>query len=336
MSKLQNCSYSFTMEVTKPLDSKLTLAQAIDYLASAIMVVMGDNTIVLAARGIAQFMLLCKKMPLSQCIALVCKPHSNNVIAKLLRCQTDFLGPTPRPVGIDLVSEVAAAKIQQSLDVKHVRRNMVVHEQLDRIKPQIKIDLAYSHPNVIWVRFYTKHDGPIILDKYNVLPVCQNVYEAYGNKDLNDMFSLLKLLENEYDADLILCSELPAFHYNSLLFLSNYVKFSWCYALNRNIFDPESASDIRTMLVYVTYGLMFLNTNNLTTMPKTTHGPLIACTGERPKIALSKFERGKVHINEGSRAMQTLNKASDFGTKSNFIEIISEINLKTGSIDNII
>lgn len=312
------------------------LVTAIDCLASTIMQVMNDPTIELAARGISQYMLVTKKFPLEYAVQLICKPGAVNVIKKLINCQTDFLGPTPRPVGIDLVSEVAASKIQQSLDVKHVKKTAVVHEQLDRIRPQIKIDLAYAHPNVIWVRFYSAYDGEIKITGFNILPVCKNVYEAYGNKDMNEIHRLMTILETEYKADLIFCSEVPAFLNNSLLFLSNYLKFSWCYALNRNIFDPQTAHDFRTVLVYMTYGMLFLNTNNLATLPKNTHGPLIACTGERPKIALSKFEHGKVYVNEGSRAMQTMNKPSDFGTKSNFIEVITQVILNTEFTSNII
>lgn len=317
-----------------------TLVEDIKSLASTIMQVMQDETIELSARGIAQYMLLCEKLTLDRAQKLIRKPNARQKIQKLLDSQSDFMGPTPRAVGIDVVSENASKKIQQFLDVKHVKKHTnVVYEQLDRIKPLIKIDLAYTHPNLIWVRFYSEHKNIEIKNtsqKYNILPVCENVYEAYGKKDINDVFRMMNILEREYDADLIFCSELPAFLHNSLLFLSNYVKFTWCYSQNRNIFDPQSAKDIREMLFYCIYGMLFLNTNNLTSMPKTTHGPLIAFTGERPKIALSKFERGKVFVNEGSRAMQTVNQSSDFGTISNYIEFISEIELSTSFINKII
>lgn len=305
------------------------------------MSLMNDETIELAARGIAQFMLLSKKMSLETATNLITKNGSKNIILKLLNCQSEFLGPTPRTVGVDLVSEVAAAKIQQSLDVKHIKKQNVVHDQLDRIKPQIKIDLAHSHPNSIWVRFYSTHEAiavtsALTFQKFNILKVCDNVYEAYGTKDASDVFRLMITLEREYDADLIFCSELPLFLNKPLLFLSNYVKFMWCYTMNRNIFDPHTASDIRALVVYMTYGLMFLNTNNLTNMPTNTHGPLTVCTGERPKNALSKFNQNTLYINEGSRALQTMNKASDFGTCSNYIEIISEVELDNSKLDTII
>lgn len=304
---------------------------------------MNDETIELAARGIAQFMLFSKKMTLETAKNLITKNGSKNIILKLLNCQSEFLGPTPRTVGVDLVSEVAAAKIQKSLDVKHIKKQSVVHDQLDRIRPQLKIDLAHSHPNSIWVRFYSTHENITdtsttwtILQRFNILKVCDKVYEAYGTKDASDVFRLMTALEKDFDADLIFCSELALFLEKPLLFLSNYVKFMWCYTVNRHIFDPHTASDIRTLVVYMTYGLMFLNTNNLTNMPQSTHGPLTVCTGERPKNALSKFNKKTLYINEGSRALQIMNKASDFGTCSNYIEVISEVELDNSKLDIII
>lgn len=303
------------------------------------MVVMCDKTIVLPAKGIAQFMLVCKGMSLTESIQLFRKSSARKFLEKLLRGQSDFLGPTPRSVGIDLTSEISASKIQQSLDVKHIKKTDTVLEQLDRIKPQIKIDLLYTHPNAIWVRFYSRSENIEIrntLQSYNILRISPCVYEAYGSKNISDVARLMRILEAEYNADLIFCSELPAFLYNPQLFLSNYLKFMWCYALNRDVFNPTSYSDIRTMMVYITFGMLFLNTNNLSNMPRNTHGPFISCTGERPKIALSKFDSKQLYINEGSRALQTLNKASDFGTNSNFIEIISKVDISHLILNNIL
>lgn len=296
---------------------------------------MCDKTIVLAAKGIAQFMLVNKRIPLTEAIQLFRKPTAKVYIQKLLKGQSEFMGPTPRSVGIDLTSEISASKIQQSLDVKHIKKVDTTMEQLDRIKPQIKIDLLYTHPNSIWVRFYSKCPD-INIKGYNILQISPCVYEAYGGKNITDVSRMMRLLETEYNADLIFCSELSAFLYNPQLFLSNYLKFMWCYALNRDVFNPTSYSDIRTMVVYMTFGLLFLNTNNLSNMPRNTHGPFISCTGERPKIALSKFNSNQLYINEGSRALQTLNKASDFGTNSNFLEIISKVTIPCNVLDNIL
>lgn len=501
---------------------------------------MDDKTIVLAARGIAQHLLLSLNWSLARArqTLLYKKPKHKvrTVIAKLLKCQSDFMGPTPRAVGIDLVTEAAASKIQQSLDVKHVKQNLYAETvQVDRIKPHIKIDLLHTHPNRIWLRFYSTnpifmlwlpttpqhivnnvretiasavarhqpsiativleavdntstkenrnndddddyYDNNVDIEKFEMdkklvcatvkrsaideltqiisrdivaktvelmrdaqdsinfeemqslannvaidaleqqmpnicnlyakiawfkcneqifsssssttatkneettmssssslcattkptvddidprhmlvaapfpyatttIRVCENVYEIYIN-DKNDGNCMRLLHDLPYigcgrnsaiddDAgfkfDLIFCSELTMFLYSPLLFLSNYIKFMWCYTANREIFDPKSFEDIRLLTSHTTYGLMFLNTNNLSSMPKTTHGPLIACSGERPKIALNKFDANTMYVNEGSRALQSVDKPSDFGTVSNFIEIISEIELTTNT-----
>lgn len=350
------------MASTLPSNIDVNLAEDINCLALSIMKLMDwDFTIEMQARTVAQFMLLNKKIPLDECLRLFEQnPNARTYFEKLLDSQSEFLGPTPRSVGIDLVGCVSADKLQQSLDIKHVKQRQQQQQQqqpstssssndisnefqkLDRIRPTVKIDLAHTHPTNIWVRFYCTMDmrdfnaKALLRQKYNILSVCENVYEAYGNKNLEDVSALVRELESNWCADIIFISELTALLYNPLLFLSNYIKFQWCYTLNRPIFDPQSARDIHVLATYTTFGMLFIKSNNLANMPKNTHGPLIACTGERPKIAISKFDRERVYVNEGSRALQTLNKASDFGTKSNFIEIISTIELDDKVLDNII
>lgn len=326
------------MDPTNRSDTKLSLAEDINCLSLKIITLLNDETTILAARGIAQYMLLCENIPLPDAIGLFEKPGAKDLLWKLIKHQSEFLGPTPRSVGIDLVSEMAASKLQSSLDVKHVKNTSDLDNvQMDRIKPQRKIDLAYAHPTSIWIRFYSTHDAEsIMIPNTTLLTVTRNVYELYCSKNISEVFNILLKLERKYDADLIFCSEVPAFLYNPLLFLSNYVKFMWCYTMNRHIFDPTSYEDIRMVAMYTTYGLLFLNTNNLSNMPSSTHGPLIACSGERPKITLGKFDSSKTYINEGSRAMQSLNKASDFGTYSNFIEIIIEVSIDSLCLNNIV
>lgn len=324
------------MALTNPSNIKLSLVEDINCLSSKIISLVNDETIVLAARGIAQYLLLCENMTLECALQLFDRRGADKVVWKLISCQSDFMGPTPRSVGIDLVSECATSKLQSSLDVKHVKRDADIETiQIDRIKPLRKIDLLYAHPSLIWIRFYSTCEN-INIPNTTLLEVAKNVFELYFKKNIPDLFNNLLRLENEYDADLIFCSELPAFLYNPLLFLSNYIKFMWCYDTNRHIFDPHSFEDIRLVVVYTTYGLMFLSTNNLSNMPSITHGPLISCSGERPKVTLSKFDNSKQYINEGSRAMQSLNKPSDFGTCSNFIEVISEVVIDWECLKNII
>lgn len=324
------------MDLTNRSNIKLSLDTDINYLASKITSLVKDDTIILAARGIAQHLLLSEHKTLDEASKLFDKPGADKVIWKLIACQSEFMGPTPRSVGIDIVSECAASKLQSSLDVKHIKKQSQIDTlQIDRIKPHRKIDLAYSHPTSIWIRFYSTCSN-IEIRNTTLLEVTDNVYELYCSKNIPELFNTLLTLEREYDADLIFCSELPAFLYNPLLFYSNYIKFMWCYALNRNVFDPTTYDEIRTMTLYAIYGLMFLNTNNLSSMPSTTHGPLISCSGERPKVTLGKFDNSNIYINEGSRAMQSLNKPSDFGTYSNFIEVITEVSIECSFLSNIL
>lgn len=355
--------------------------EQMDRVADAIVELVNDPTVRPEALAIAQFMLHTERLCVDSILQQLVKPGAKAYVEKLLACESDILSPTPRSLGVDITSFISADKIQKSLDVKHLHL-AVGSKKLDRIIPNIKQVILYSHPNSIWIRFYSEsaffrdlcnededddcgdedddsdserakispHETIAIEalaeeklrsefkdDTAAVVRVCGLVYELYLDKrSLCSLGETLRRLETDYNAHLIFCSELAYFSYNKLLFLSNYVKFVWCYTLNREHFDPRSMTDIKAMIIYLTYALVFLDCSNLTNMPQTTHNPLIAYTGERPKIAMAKFGRNSVFSAEGTRAMLTMNRSSDFGTKSNFIEITSVIDVSDRCINDIV
>lgn len=331
----------------------------INYLASIIIKTMNnDATLLLKARGLAQYMLLCKKLSIDFCERIISAPNAIQILTQLFKTSSSYLGSQPFSVGIELNCYLSSSNVQKSLDVKHIdeKSSKISTNQNDNvIKPNINIDLLYNHPTKIWIRFYCRNQKYIaIVDtkfKYHIYEIAPNVYEAYGGKDIADAFIAMNELETKYNADLIFCSELDIFmrdkkntekmHANMLLGLSNYIKFMWCYTLNRIIFDVSSDEDVKLLHCYMTYGLLFFGletfkTKNLSTMSTTTHNPIIVCTGERPKIALSKFDKSTIYNNEGSRALQSLDQSSDYGTTSNFIEVISDIDLDVSVLNNII
>ncbi|KAG8362573.1 p47 [Fopius arisanus] len=307
-------------------------------LASKITHLMCDETIHPQALAIAQFILFCRGISLERASEQLEKPGARDLINKLLDSESDFMSPTPRSLGTDIVAYISAAKIQKSLDVKQIQM-IDVSKTMDRIIPNIKTVILYNHPTLVWIRFHCENIINITIPQLTIVPVNDSVYEAYMNKTRNAVRSIsdiIQRLENEYAADIIFCSELSYFMENKLLFVSNYVKFTWCYAMSRDIFDPQNFEDLRVMSIYMTYSLMFLNTTNLTNMSDVTHNPLIAYTGERPRTAIARFNPLKTYTVEGNRAMQTVDKGSDFGTKSNFIEIISHVIISDGCLDKIL
>lgn len=343
------------MVSTNLSNTSCTLAQDIESLASIILKVMCDQTIEFDARGWSLYYLQSLSIPFEEIKSLVEKPGANVVLRKLLLSSSDFMGPTPRTVGVDLVSQVSSAKIQQSLDVKHVKRSKVDdddEETDNRILPMIKIDLMHTHAGKIWFRFYTYKPIENVNPDHVLIEIYPNVYEYYiSKKPVNgrtnasspvlqykrQVIELIKKFETEYAASMIFCSEISLFVDHPLVFLTNYIRFMWCYSLNRCVYDPVSHEDHGQVGQYFSYGLMFLNTNNLTYMPKSTHGPLPACSGERPKVALAKFKESETQIVDGSRSNQCMDKPSDFGTVSNYIEVTSFVNIESDSwISNII
>lgn len=415
-----------------PSSTQSSLVQDIDYLASCIMRACEDESVEPQARAIAQYMILCKEMSADECAALFARPGAKRLINKLFDCESEFMGPTPRAFGIDIVVYMTAGKFQQSLDVKHYQKNKT-EICLDRITPNIKNNILYSDNDFVWVRvhcdrlpeeecmrpfvipetrtfkrledidkyFKTHYRGVkefsvaavsntaankkktklatvcesgvgrfsavskitstpvsssallnsknvgyevVISNEVKIFKVCDKVYEIYVFKTSAASNSVkLESLLHRYGTDntysLIFCSELKHFVDNPLLFISNYVKFTYCYSLNQDIFDPKQYEEIKAMTLYMSECALFMSTGNLTNMSVDTHGPLIAYTGERPKVLLSKFKHGEKHAiynNEGTRAMQTMNKSSDLGARSNYIEVVSKISLDSSSLHDII
>jgi len=171
----------------------------------------------------------------------------------------------------------------------------------------------------------------VIYHKINTLTVADNVYESYISKtnkrsDEIKTRALLTAYSDNHRYSLIFLSELPYLRYDVLLFISNFIKFMYCYATNQNIFNPKTYDDFKIVSIYVSECCLFLSNNNLSNMPGDTHGPLVVYTAERPKVLLSKLaDKRNVHINEGVRAMQSVNLSSDIGVRSNMLEVTSEL-----------
>lgn len=313
-------------------DPSFSMYQDIMTVSERIMVILDDRTVKTHARNIAQYLLKCENMKVDEIMRQLEKPKAKELIEKLIDCSSDLLSSDPRALGVDISNYIVSEMIQNSLDVKSV------HTKNSTMTPKIKHTILHSHPTSIWIRFYSEH--PDIMsakflesNNYHVITLCQNVYEFYIYKssshdvDLAITSEVLKVLERYYDADIIFCSELPYFAYNKLLFISNYVKFAWCYLLNKQIFNPSTMSDFKTVCIYMIHSLLFLYSSNLAHMSTVTHNPLIAYTGERPRTAINKFDTRKTYRVEGHRAMMTIGKSGDLGSKSNYIEIINEIEL---------
>ncbi|XP_025194295.1 uncharacterized protein LOC112593916 [Melanaphis sacchari] len=165
----------------------------------------------------------------------------------------------------------------------------------------------------------------ILYHEVVVFEIASNVYESYVYKTTKRSNSLkqealLDYYDSKSKCSLIFSSELAFFKYNVLLFISNFIKFMYCYATNQNTFDPKTYNDFKILNIYICEACLFIDSTNLSNMSSKTHGPLIAYTSERPKTLLNKMQN-EIFVNEGSRAMQSMNLASDIGVRSNMIEI---------------
>lgn len=178
-----------------------------------------------------------------------------------------------------------------------------------------------------------KNQQLIIPEEHNYLSYVQfdesDVFEIYYFKPRKTIL-LINYLEAKYKCAIIFSSTLKVFKYNLLLFISNYVKFMWCYIESRLVFDPNELHEHRRIMIFIIYGILFLNTDNLSCLNPETCNPLISYTGEKPREALLKYikvQPDKVYRCEGTRPMISIDKSDDFGAISNFIEIVCDLNL---------
>lgn len=314
--------------------------EKVNRVSEIILECLNDRSVRTQAMALAQYLLLCERRDVETIETQLRKPGAIMLLRRMLECESEFMGPIPRAVGIDIVSSIASDRIQKSLDVKHIHSSVVVSKS-DRVIPIIKLTILHSHPSVAWIRFRAASTFDEKFEFGNIVDLSDNIYELYVHKmkglNMNKLLlSLMHELESKWRVDLIFCSELIAFQYNPLLFLSNYVKFMWCNITNNRIFDPKTYDEIRLLVTYLTYGLLFINNSNLSNMSEGTHQPLIAYTGERPKSAMSKFKSSTVYAIEGTRSMQTMDMFSDNGTKSNYIEIVSRVQLEDRCLDRVV
>lgn len=302
------------------------------------MKVLKDETIKLDALAFAQYVLFCEKIPLDYAEKKILTPGSDVFIRKLIKHKSKFMGPMTCPIGVLITTEMSASNVQRSLDVKHVDANLnLAFDHVDRIVPIIKIDILHTNPKIAWVRFQSLKIGDLqTICDYLILKVCEHVYEANGSRYAQDLEILLVTLEKDYDADIIFCSELSYFSHDKLTFISNYLKFMWCYDMNRDIFDPETYDELRKVNLFLTYSLRFLETNNLSNLPPSTTDPLHISTGERPGNGLNKFPPNKTYTIESTRGFQAIAWGTNCGTFCTHYEYISEVDIQTSFLEKII
>lgn len=399
----------------------------------------GDMTMLPQIHAFACYAVVVKRLPVTECVKQMRSADGlgadrvRRAIARLLSCQSAFMDLEPRALGVDLVSYTTAAKMQQSLDVKHYRKTNM-YECFGRKIPNIKPNHLFSDKEYVWVRWYSRHaeqsqcsrpqfivqyfkysnllnvmDHPTVeaykivavrkdsLDAINmeckhfygsdvekdcdsfydssnahtykndgfgkfectknrasmdnlrfqksndivfiviayykltVFAIEPNLYESYVSKtkkelDTAKIGALIAVYDRDPDCSLVFLSELSYFRYSTLLFISNFVKFMYCYGNNRNVFDPTTFDDCRMVNVYLSNCCLFMSNTNLSSMSGDTHGPLVSYTGERPKNVMAKLAKSnKVYVNEGVRAMQSVNLSSDVGVRSNLIEVSGKL-----------
>lgn len=318
--------------------------------------ILDDKTLEFQARGLAWYVLFVKHIPYEVfCEKLESNPiRVRGYLEKLLACQSEFATIVPLSIGIDHISNLASGKMQKSLDVKHLKSADGIKQayKQDLIIPEIKPNILFSHNHFVWIRFFvaTANDAEFINDiksaypktKFSYCQINDNVFELYVKKTESDVSRLEQIVDcvllylDKKKHDIVFCSELILFKHNTQLFISNFIKFMFCYTQSKDVFELDTSDDYIAFNHYMLNCCLFLHTKNLANMSDKTHSPLNNYTAERPSVLLNKSKESEVHIVEGNRPLLSTDKHSDLGTSSTRIELVHSVDLKSKIIDDII
>lgn len=187
------------------------------------------------------------------------------------------------------------------------------------IRPGPSETVAISNEvfEVIFEKNMSKTDKSIFRHNERILISCPAFHFAVD--------SVMVSIERQ-GGSLIFCSELQLFLFDLQLFISNFVKFMYCYEQCSIAFTPTAYEEFLALDVFLFLALAFTKAKkNLRIMSNTTHGPLIKLMGDHPQRELRRCHPDTMFVNEGSRAALSMEQSADMGTLSNYVEIVASI-----------
>ena len=340
-------------------DLKWNSVEDIKYLASFITQSLNnDPTLGNIALYISEEILIRKNWSLDEAIQRFSHEKGKKLLMKFIKTSSfQTFGADFRPFGVALVSFSLHSKIQQALDVKQA----AVEKEKSKgiITPDIKSDILYNNDKKVWIRFFRKEKPTELMVRQlfdrevQLVELTSQVYELYFAKIKNvkdnkaKIFNMIDILDNEWGSTLIFVSELGVFQSESektvnssniQLFVSNFVRFHWCYLHNRDTHDPQTPDERQAFMKLIPIALSFANSKNLSCMPPDTHHTLQILSGERPATVLNKHREKLKDLQEvsGSRSMKTFNLAADSGSASSKIELAFDFDISPNCLDTFI
>lgn len=263
----------------------------IKYLTLRMMEVMGDQSMVHLCRILSTYLIKYAKLSCDDAVACIEAPGGKEIIYQFFESESSYFSPDTIVIGVDLNCAYMANSIQKALDVKAIGVGVVISNR-KRVIPEITQNIVYSHKDLIWIRIIVPLDFDCgKLNKLSFSPdvviIDENIYELYveKHKKLYHPFDMINELDR-LGLEVVFCSEGSEFREYPQLFISNYIKFMFCYELSRNIFSIESVRDLFNVNLYILYSLLFLKTKNFTVLPD-TFSQFAKMVAERPKSQIS-------------------------------------------------
>lgn len=311
-----------------------------------------DKTLCSMAFQIAFQMLLEFKFDihLVMCILSAREKHLQirTILYQLIVHNTGLFDPTPKSI-VESGTFDNATYIQDALNYKQPQMKAGEETTQHRtIIPEFKVDMLYRNDTYIWFRVYLYDDDNIKVieneygDLVKVIKNAPHIYEIYfdratiqkcrfkNQKNLIIIYNFIRNFDLSKMGYLIFCSELILFGYNYYLFISNFIKFHFCYKQNKESFNPTEPEHFAAIAQYFILAMIFFPTKNLNRMTTKSHHPLIAYTGERPSDTFNNVNNiGKTFKVEGSRCLMSFGKPSDIGMFSGFVDTVCELDVSS-------
>lgn len=239
------------------------------------------------SRILSTYLIKCAKLDYEEANAAICAPGAKEIIKNLIESESAFFSPDTIVIGVDMNCESMSSSIQSALDVKAVTVGSLTNNA-DRVIPEIKQNIIYYHKSLVWVRVIIPHNYDIsnlqnLSFHPSVVALSDDVFELYVSKSsryCNPIYMIKEL--DRLGFEVIFCSENPIFRNNPQLFISNHVKFMFCYEQSSIKFSILTPKDVVKVNLHMMYSLLFLQTKNLTILPK-PFSQFSKMSAERPK-----------------------------------------------------
>lgn len=184
---------------------------------------------------------------------------AKSYILCLLKSKSEFNSFDPKSIGVNITSELIYQSLQDSLDVKHNKKN----------NKHVKLDVLHSHQTKIGFRVYDEFNClennftfNVSFDMtFEITKLANQVYFIFAELKKTNHVKLFNILSNLFI--IIYCDDLVLFLNHKPTFISNYVKYMYCQLTGSLIPNPRTLDQKKLISNLYFFSFLFNETKNL-------------------------------------------------------------------------